>query len=151
MLFSTSDELSLGLAVANSPLDVISRWVAPLQSNFNLTNDVNADWFISAAQLLVLHGDLSQHSNLISCLPIVCENEDGSTNIFEPSKKCIFAPLTLLSHLPDKAEFEIVSTLLKTKKKPILMASSEYFDSTDLNDLEIRDRWQKLFSIAGES
>lgn len=150
MLFSTNDELSLGLTIANSPLDVISKWIIPHQSSFNLENNKNADWFISAARLLVIHGDLSKHEAVISHLPIICEIDDGVMSLYSPSKNVIFAPPQFLAWLPDQEEGEIMSVILQNMGSSILMTSSEYFDSMDFADEEIQERWQKLFSIAGK-
>ncbi|VDN97183.1 unnamed protein product [Rodentolepis nana] len=151
MLFSTNDELSLGLAIANSPLDVISKWIIPHQFDFTLENNENADWFIAATCLLAIHGDLSKHETVISHLPIVCEIEDGTTALYSPSKDVIFAPLKFLARLPDQEECEIMSAILKNKGSSVLMASSKYFESLDLADEEIQERWQKLFSTVGVS
>ncbi|VUZ49290.1 unnamed protein product, partial [Hymenolepis diminuta] len=149
MLFSANDELSLGLTIANSPFDVISKWIIPHQSSFNLENNKNADWFIAAARLLVIHGDLSRHEAVISHLPIICEIDDGVMNLYSPSKNVIFAPPQFLAWLPDQEEGEIMSVILQNMGSSVLMTSSEYFDLMDFADEEIQERWQKLFSIAG--
>nr|CDS32246.1 ATP binding region ATPase [Hymenolepis microstoma] len=151
MLFSTNDELSLGLAIANSPLDVITKWIVPHQSDFTLENNENADWFIAATCLLAIHGDLSKHEAVISHLPIVCEIEDGIMGLYSPSKHIIFAPLKFLAQLPDQEECEIMSTILENKRSSVLIASFKYFESLDLADEEIQERWQKLFSVVGVS
>lgn len=148
ILFSANDDLSLGLTAVNSPLDVITNWIIPHQSDFNHVNAENADWFIAAAQVMVLHGDLSEHERVISRLPIVCEIEDGTVELFSPVRNVIFTPLVFL----ENEEYEIMSILLENRVKecPILVASSEYFDSMDCVDEEIRERWRKWFSLAGK-
>lgn len=155
----TAPEDGLGLIVGNSFLDVINHWIVSRQLDFDLESTQNADWFIAAAQLIILADHLDEV--LISHLPIVCETAK-SLKLFNPSADVAFLSPPFLKHFPDKEEYEIMSLCVETMAKneldegegdPILLVSSNYFTSCgpslELNGLKACSKWKSLFLIAG--
>uniref|UniRef100_A0A158R721 DUF3883 domain-containing protein n=1 Tax=Taenia asiatica TaxID=60517 RepID=A0A158R721_TAEAS len=157
----TAPEDGLGLIVANSFLDVVNHWIVSRQLDFDLESTQDADWFIAAAQLIVLADHLDEV--LISRLPIVCETAK-SLKLFNPSADVAFLSPALLKHAPDTEECAIMSlcveTMVKTELReedgdPILLVSSNYFTSCgpslELNGPKACTKWQSLFLTAGLS
>ncbi|KAL5110447.1 Protein NO VEIN [Taenia crassiceps] len=157
----TAPEDGMGIIVANSFLDVINHWVVSRQPDFDPESTQDADWFIAAAQLIVLADHLEEV--LISRLPIVCETA-RSLKLFNPSADVAFLSPALLKHVPDTEEYEIMSLCVETMTKtesdeeegdPIMFVSSNYFTSCgpslELNGPKACSKWQSLFLIAGLS
>ncbi|VDM30597.1 unnamed protein product [Hydatigera taeniaeformis] len=104
--FLTASENGLGLIVAHSFLDVINHWIVSRQPDFDLQRTQESDWFIAAAQLIILADYLGEE--LKFRLPVVCETAK-SLKLFNPSTDVAFLPPALLKHFPDADEYDIMS------------------------------------------
>ena len=148
-ILTGSDDAGLGLSIATTPLSVVNQWLIPHKSDFKCRSVEDADWFIAAAQLIILSGQLDD--KLISQLPIVCQARD-SVKLFNPSTDVAFLPPVVMQTSSDVEEHSLLA--LCTKVEEVLLASSAYFESCGaslaLKSLEMYSKWRSLFSIAGK-